>query len=68
VRERDGVILALKRGLESCLNGLDLCGLGCRAASGHSRGNHFLGIMPYDNRLECSECSAIACLANVYAE
>jgi hypothetical protein len=54
--------------LELYLNGLQPFDLGCRARNDNAQGNHFLGIMPYDNRLERSEYSAITYWANIYAK
>ena len=57
-----------KMGFGAIPQGLKSCDLRCEVMNHNSPGNLLLGIMPYDNHLEGSECSAIMYWANIYAK
>jgi len=61
-------MLALGRNLELYLNGRKPRYLECEVTNDNARGNHFLAIMRYENRLERSECSAITYWNNTYGK
>ena len=57
-----------KTGFGAMAQWLEPCDLRREVMNDHLRGNHLLGIRPYDNRLERWECSAIGYRANIYAK